>query len=81
MDRRSHIIRGYKSCMAILNLSKQYGNEALEKASAKAIELNSDSVKSIESILKLKSDEEEMEPVNNTIFNSHKNIRGSDYYQ
>ena len=81
MGRRSHVVRGYKSCMAILNLSKQYGNEALEKASTKAIELNTHSVKSIESILKLKSYEEDIEPVNNSIFNSHENIRGSDYYK
>jgi transposase len=81
MNRRSHVVHGYKSCMAILNLSKQYGNRALEKASKKAIELNTHSVKSIEAILKLKTYKDDIQPVNNTIFNSHKNIRGSEYYQ
>ena len=81
MGRRSHIIRGYKNCMAILNLSKQYGDEALEKACKKAFELNTHSVKSIESILRLKTYEDEIQPVNNTLFNNHENIRGSEYYK
>ena len=82
MDKRSHIVRSYKSCMAILSLSKTYGNEALELASKKALELNITSVSSIESMLKLKTylDQESIQPANN-IWSAHENIRGSNYYQ
>jgi hypothetical protein len=54
MDSRSHQVRGYKSCMAILNFSKTYGVDALEMASAAAYELNIHKVASIESMLKTK---------------------------
>ena len=52
MNSRSHQVRGYKSCMAILNFSKTYGADALEMASAAAYELNIHKVASIESMLK-----------------------------
>ena len=84
MQHRSHPVRGYKSCMAILNLSKTYGNEALELTSIKARKLNIRSVTSIESILKRKSyldSADEYSVINNTLFNQHENIRGSDIYQ
>lgn len=83
MQSRSHLVRGYKSCMAILNFSKTYGNEALELTSKKAMQIGTRSVASIESILKRKTylDTIEHEVVNNTLFNSHENLRDSEIYQ
>ncbi len=83
MQSRSHPVRGYKSCMAILNFSKTYGNEALELTSKKSIQIGTRSVASIESILKRKTylDTIEHEVVNNTLFNAHENLRNSDIYQ
>lgn len=83
MDSRSHQVRGYKSCMAILSFSKTYGTQALEMASSVAHELNIHKVASIESMLKTKSYllHNPQASVNNTQFlNNHKNIRGSEYY-
>jgi transposase len=82
MQNHSHTIRGFKICMAILGFSKSYGNEALELTCKKAIEFNTHSVSSIESMLKHKSylSKETLEPVNN-VFNHHANIRGKDNYQ
>lgn len=82
MKTRSHPVRGYKSCMAILSFSKTYGNEAVELACTKALEINIHSVGSIESMLKRKTylQEEAAKPVNN-LFNSHENLRGSETYQ
>ncbi len=83
MDSRSHQVRGYKSCMAILSFSKTYGAHNLEMASAVAYELNIHKVTSIESMLKTKSyllHNPQTSANNNTFFNSHKNIRGSEYY-
>ena len=83
MDSRSHQVRGYKSCMAILSFSKSYGAEALEMASSVAYELNIHKVASIESMLKTKSYllHNPQQSANNSEFlNNHKNIRGSEYY-
>ncbi|MEA3373710.1 MAG: IS21 family transposase [Campylobacterota bacterium] len=82
MDSRSHVVRGYQSCMAILSFSKTYGNDALEKACAKALEINTQSVGSIESMLKRKTYlQEETACAVNNLFNSHENIRGGDNYK
>jgi len=83
MQSRSHVVRGYKSCMAILSFSKTYGDEALELTCKKARTLNIRSVASIESILKKKSylQQSEQSVANNTLFDQHENIRGSKNYQ
>ncbi len=82
MNSRSHQVRGYKSCMAILSLSKTYGAHALEAMSAVALELNIHKVSSIESMLKTKSYllHNPQKSVNNIFDNKHENIRGSAYY-
>lgn len=83
MTHKSHMVLGYKSCMAILSFSKHYGKEELNLACAKALELNIHTVKGVESILKHKGYlriNTASIPVNN-LLNSHGNIRGSDYFQ
>ena len=83
MTHKSHMVLGYKTCMAILGFSKQYGKENLNLACAKARELNIHTVKGVESILKhkgyLRNDTATI-PSNN-LLSSHGNIRGSDYFQ
>jgi len=68
--------------MAILSFSKTYGSEALEPACAKALEFNTQSVGSNESILKRRTYlQEETACAVNNLFNSHENIRGSNNYK
>ena len=83
MQHRSHPVRGYKSCMAILSFSKTYTDEALELTCKRARALGIRSVASIESILKRKTYLESTEhPVaNNTLFNQHENLRDSEIYR
>ena len=82
MDSRTHQVRGYRSCMAILSFSKTYGTHALEMVSSVALELNIHKVSSIESMLKTKSYllHNPQKSINNTFVNNHENIRGSEYY-
>ncbi len=82
MKERSHPVRGYKSCMAILSFSKSYGNEALEMVSEISNELKIRKVKSIESMLKTKSylTHYQQQNDNSSFLNEHENIRGSEYY-
>ncbi len=83
MHNRSHPVRGYKSCLAILNFEKRFGREALELTARRARELGVHKVASIETILQKKTylEEEEPSPVNNTLFNTHANLRGSEVYR
>jgi transposase len=82
MEERSHPVRGYRSCIAILSFSKTYGKEALEMTCKKALGIHTTSVSSIESILKRKTYlQGEQPPIANNLFNCHENIRGSDHYQ
>lgn len=82
MESRSHPVRGYHSCMGILSLSNTYGKEALELACSKALEINTQSRGSIESMLKRKTYLPEETVVSTPdLFNSHENLRGSDTYQ
>jgi len=82
MESRSHPVRGYHSCMGILSLSNTYGKEALELACSKALEINTQSRSSIESMLKRKTYLPEETVVSTPdLFNSHENLRGSETYQ
>jgi len=78
-----HPQQGYRACLGIMRLSKDYGCERLEAACARALTIQSLSYKSVASILKHGFDRQEL-PVKkstatqNTV--SHENIRGKHYY-
>ncbi|MDD2791506.1 MAG: IS21 family transposase [Sulfurimonas sp.] len=85
MQSKSHQVRAYKSCMALLSLSKTYGHEALEMVCTVALELKTYKVASIESMLKTKTyleyyNRQKIVANNNSYHNNHANIRGSAYY-
>ena len=83
MQQRSHPVRGYRSCIAILNFAQTYGEEALELTCTKARKLGIRNVASLESILKRKTYLETIEHTvaNNTLFDQHENLRDSGIYQ
>ncbi|WP_418186565.1 hypothetical protein [Aliarcobacter lanthieri] len=83
MDSKSHEVRAYKSCIAILGFSNSYGNEEIKKVSKVALESNIFKVSSIESMLKTKSYlyyYPQEKSINNSYLNEHENIRGVAYY-
>lgn len=80
MKERNHPVRGYRACLAILNLSKTYPKSSLEQAAAWAMETNSRTVAGVESILKHRLYERKELQGLNAFLNSHENIRGADYY-
>jgi len=82
MNSRSHPEQGYRSCMGIMRLGKQYSNQRMEAACRRAIAVRAYSYKSVRSILekgldKLPLPESDLPPV---IPIEHNNIRGSEYY-
>jgi transposase len=79
---RPHPEQGYRSCLGILRLSRAYGAERLEIASARALVVRARSYRHIEAILKKGLDRvpprqppASGEPI------VHENVRGKDYYR
>jgi transposase len=76
--RRQYPEQAYKTCMGILNLTKQYDNEQLDKACEKAVYFNRYSCRGIKNILENKQEDYQVE-----LFKpmpTHSNIRGNQYY-
>ena len=82
MNSRRHQEQGFRACMGVMRLGKQYSDERLEKACGRAINIKSFSYKSVESILKQGLDKlPENEDAGKVKSIEHTNIRGKDYYQ
>jgi transposase len=84
LNNKPHPEMGYRSCLGLLSLAKQYGPERLEKATKRAFFLNSPTRSTVLSILKnglenqpLQTEEERKEHV----IKEHENVRGAEYYQ
>jgi transposase len=74
--------QGYRSCLGILRLSKQYGAERLENAALRALHIGATRYKNVESILKNGLDKQPLPASTTTasITIRHENVRGSSYY-
>ena len=81
LHARRHPEHSYRACLGILRLAKSYSNPRLEAAAQRALTLGSRSVRSIESILKHRLDEQ---APNDTLElplpADHDNIRGPSYF-
>jgi hypothetical protein len=85
MQSKSHQVRAYRDCIAILSFTKRYDKDEFEKMSSVAHSFNMYKIGSIESMLKTKSylehyNKQYQESNNTTFKNKHENIRGSSYY-
>lgn len=83
MESRRHPQQGFRSCMGILSLGKEYTQERLEAACQRAMAIGSPSYKSIQAILKKGLDRLPVhkEEPRQSSFITHSNIRGPQYYQ
>ncbi len=82
LERRPHPEMGYRSCLGLLSLEKQYGKERLEAACARALALNAPARRSVLSILRRGLDRLPAtgdEPA--ITIGAHENVRGPDYYR
>jgi transposase len=82
LAERRHPEQGYRSCLGILRLGKQYGKERLEAACARAFAVRARSYRHVESILKNNLDRipAPAKPPAAGPPVDHENIRGGDYY-
>lgn len=78
---RPHPEQGYRSCLGILRLSKRFGIERLEAASARAMHAGARSYRHVESILKHGLDRlAPADAPSSQLSLPHENVRGRDYY-
>jgi transposase len=79
---RAHPQQGFRSCLGIMRLGKNYGSERLEAACRRALKIGACSYKRIESILKHELDQRPLpeSPTPSSPPASHDNIRGPKYY-
>jgi len=79
---RPHPQQGFRSCLGLMRLGKEYGPERLEAACARALALNAVSYRSVESILKKELDKRPLpEKTPPAPALDHDNIRGAGYYE
>lgn len=78
---KRHPEQGYRSCLGILRLGKQYSSQRLEAAARRAIALNACSYQSVKSILQRNLDSQSIEPAAEPKPPlDHPNIRGAEYF-
>lgn len=80
---RPHPEMGYRSCLGLLSLARQYGHPRLEAACARALAIGSRTRKSVLSILRGGLDQQPLptaSPQSDWISPDHDNLRGPAYY-
>ena len=81
LNSRKHPQQGFRSCLGILRLAKNYDDQRLEAACQRALSIGSTSYKSVASILKYNLDQKPLSGQTSTeVGIDHKNIRGAHYY-
>jgi transposase len=81
MASKRHPEQGYRSCLGVLRLSKEFTGQRVEAAARRAIALRACSYQSIKSILKCNLDSQAIEPADKPRPPlDHPNIRGSEYF-
>jgi len=79
---RPHPLQGYRSCLGVMRLGKQYGADRLEAACHRALAIDAASYRSVASILKQGLDRRplpENPPPRPAL--THVNVRGAQYYR
>src|SRR6218665_8814 len=81
MDNRPHPGQGYRCCLGLQRLARQYGHERLEAACTRAMAIHSPIYRSVNPILASGTDRQPLpaQPTQ-TSLPLHENVRGPDYY-
>jgi transposase len=81
LGSRPHPQHGFRPCLGILRMGRQYGDERLEAACRRALAVGSPSYRSVRSILEKGLDREPLaEPAAAPLPADHQNLRGAAYY-
>lgn len=81
LSKRVHPQQGFRSCLGIISLVKQFDKERVEAACKRALAIGGTSLKSVKSILETGLDKKPLpEPSAASRTITHSNIRGNSYY-
>jgi len=86
LTHKAHPEQAYRACLGLLNLSRKYEAQRLDRACSRALTIGSPHLSSVKSILKKGIDQIELEidkprsQTDETGCGDHNNIRGSQYY-
>ena len=80
LKSKPHPEQGYRACLGLLSLARQYGQGRLEAASTLAVKLQSPTRKSVLSILKTGRDQRPLASAEPLDLPAHTNVRGPKYY-
>ena len=82
MEHRPHPEQGYRSCLGLMRLARQYGDERLEAACARAQSIRAPNYRSVKSILECGLDRQDSRLLGGATapMPSHDNVRGPGYY-
>lgn len=81
LERRPHPEQGYRACLGLMRLGREYGAERLEAACQRAESLRSYRFRTVEHILHHQQDRLPLDepPVRPAL--THENVRGATYYE
>jgi transposase len=81
MEHRPHPEQGYRACLGLMRLARQYGEERLEAACARVQSIRAPSYRSVKSILECGLDRQDTALLGGTTaMPAHDNVRGPGYY-
>jgi len=81
MEHRPHPEQGYRACLGLMRLEREYGTERLEAACARALSIRAPHYKSVSSILASGLDRQPVITANEApLMPTHENVRGPGYY-
>ena len=82
MERRSHPEQGYRACLGLMRLAREYGADRLEAACARAQSIRAPNYRSVKSILACGLDRQDSTLLGGTAapMPQHDNVRGPGYY-
>jgi transposase len=81
MEHRRHPEQGYRACLGLQRLARQYDHARLEAACARAMALRSPTYRSVKDILANGLDGQPLPATpSSTAMPVHENVRGPDYY-
>lgn len=85
LERMPHPEQGYRACLGLMRLARQYGNARLEAAATRAVALGAMRYKSLASMLKTGLDRAALpagasSQIELALPDAHENLRGAHYY-
>jgi transposase len=81
MSRKAHPEQGFRACLGIMRLGKKVGDERLDAACRRALDVGGHSYRCVRNILERGQEHAPMTVAEPRIARAHENLRGADYYR